>query len=74
MNIYRGTIDNKDLVQELFNALDIQKIGKVDFGDFVCGMSVIKNGSVDEKLKIAFMAYDIDHNGFIDPVYNYIYI
>ena len=72
--IFRGTIDNKDLILELFNAFDIQKLGKVDFGDFVCGMSVIQNGSLDEKLKIAFMAYDVDHNGFIDPVYIYIYI
>ena len=29
-------------------------------------MSLIKSGSLEDKLKVAFMSYDIDHNGFID--------
>ena len=29
-------------------------------------MSLIKSGNLEDKLKFAFMSYDIDHNGYID--------
>ncbi len=50
----------------MFNALDKSRTGKIDFSDFVCGISVLQHGSVEEKLKFAFLAYDVDHNAGID--------
>ncbi len=51
---------------ELFNALDSKRLGRVDFSDFVCGLSILQHGTSEEKLRFAFSAYDIDHNGGID--------
>ena len=59
----------------MFNALDKTRTGKVDFCDFVCGMSVLQHGTVEERLKFAFLAYDVDHNNGIDKVkdfYNFL--
>ncbi len=64
--IMKVAIKSADLINEMFNALDKSKSGKIDFADFVCGISVLQHGTLEEKLKFAFLAYDVDHNGGID--------
>jgi Ca2+-binding EF-hand superfamily protein len=56
----------------IFNLLDTNKSGiengLVDFRDFACFMGVLKQGSYEDRLRIAFKAYDIDGDGFLDRV------
>jgi len=64
--IMKNYVNDGELVSELFNSIDVQKKGEIDFRDFVCALSILKGGSLEDKLRLAFMAYDINHNGFID--------
>jgi Ca2+-binding EF-hand superfamily protein len=54
------------LIDELFNALDKNRMGRVDFHDLVCGLSILQYGSLEERLKLAFLAYDTNHAQAID--------
>jgi len=51
--------------ERLFQLLDTNQDGSVDLQEFVCGLSLLCKGSVEEKLEFSFKAYDIDGNGFI---------
>jgi Ca2+-binding EF-hand superfamily protein len=66
-------VNNIDVIKEMFNALDVKKTGRVDFSDFVYAISILQSGSIEERLKFAFTAYDIDHDGNIDPVISYLF-
>lgn len=59
-------IPEKDTIIEFFNSIDVEKSGRIDFRDFVCAFSILKGESTEDKLRLAFNAYDFDHNGFID--------
>ncbi len=52
--------------EHLFNAFDKEDKGVIDFRDFAAGYAVMKRGSLEERLRFAFIAFDIDHSGYID--------
>jgi len=58
-------IDDTPFADRLFDLLDTNRDGVVDLGEFVCGLSLLCKGSVEEKLELSFKAYDIDGNGYI---------
>jgi len=58
-------IENTPFADRLFHLLDINGDGTVDLSEFVCGLSMLCKGSVEEKLELSFKAYDLDGNGFI---------
>jgi Ca2+-binding EF-hand superfamily protein len=49
----------------VFKAFDQDNKGTISFQDFVCGLSVLARGSVEEKLEWAFGLYDINGDGYI---------
>lgn len=49
----------------LFNAIDIDKTGLVDFKNFAYAYAVLRNGTMDQRIWLAFRAYDMDHDSFI---------
>lgn len=61
----KNNIENTPFADRLFHLLDINCDGTVDLSEFVCGLSMLCKGSVEEKLELSFKAYDIDGNGFI---------
>ena len=67
----RGFISDKDIISDLYKLLDHSKNGLVDFRDFICVISIMKTGSLEDKLRLAFKSYDLDDNGFLD--YNELY-
>ena len=56
----------------MFKLLDIDNGGLVDIRDFSCLISIIKSGSIEDKLRLAFKAYDINGDGFLDKVSHFI--
>jgi len=57
--------------KRLFDAFDTSKDGqakngKIDCREFIAGMSIMWKGSVDERLRMCFDAYDDDRNGTLD--------
>jgi len=58
-------IENTPFADRLFHLLDVNGDGSVDLSEFVCGLSMLCKGSVEEKLELSFKAYDLDGNGFI---------
>jgi len=58
----------KNLVTErIFSFFDQDDDGVINFGELVCGLSVLLKGTLDEKVKYAFMGYDLDGDGYITP-------
>lgn len=56
----------------VFNTLDHNKLGYLNFEDFVKGLSVLCRGTMEEKLRWIFCLYDINSDGVItrDDLYN----
>jgi len=54
------------MIDQFFNAFDYYKDGAIDFREFAIGMSIMHAGSLDERLRLAFKAYDLHGNGAID--------
>ena len=52
--------------EHLFHGFDSQNKGLIDFRDFVAGYAVLKRGDMHERLHFSFLAFDLDHSGFID--------
>jgi len=59
-------IKSPDLIGEMFNALNKNRVGLVDFYDFVRGLSILQYGSLEDRLNFAFLAYDTNHAQAID--------
>jgi len=58
-------IENTPFADRLFHLLDANGDGTVDLSEFVCGLSMLCKGTVEEKLELSFRAYDLDGNGYI---------
>ncbi|KAL6058532.1 Guanylyl cyclase-activating protein 1 [Balamuthia mandrillaris] len=63
MNARGGT---EAMWEELFDAFNTDGDDKIDFKEFVIGLSLVIHGNTEEKLKWAFKLYDLDGNGVLD--------
>eukprot|EP00736_Rhodelphis_marinus_P004342 Rmarinus@m.26839 len=54
------------LTKRMFQFLDTDKDGYLDFGEFANGLSTFKSdGLEDDKLRFIFKLYDLDGDGFV---------
>eukprot|EP01115_Flamella_aegyptia_P000348 TRINITY_DN104863_c0_g1_i2.p1 TRINITY_DN104863_c0_g1~~TRINITY_DN104863_c0_g1_i2.p1 ORF type:complete len:186 (+),score=57.07 TRINITY_DN104863_c0_g1_i2:154-711(+) len=58
-------IGNTPYAERLFTLLDKNGDGAVDVSEFIAGLGMLCTGDAEEKIKISFMAFDIDGDGFI---------
>merc|ERR1711916_402607 len=58
-------IQNKAFLDRLFDIFDRENDGLVNFKEFVTGLSLVLKGTHDEKVKVCFEVYDLDHTGLI---------
>eukprot|EP01094_Clydonella_sp_ATCC50884_P016921 TRINITY_DN2862_c1_g1_i1.p1 TRINITY_DN2862_c1_g1~~TRINITY_DN2862_c1_g1_i1.p1 ORF type:complete len:238 (+),score=71.80 TRINITY_DN2862_c1_g1_i1:218-931(+) len=56
---------NTPFGQRLFEILDENDDDRVNFREFVAGMSLLCKGTPEEKLELSFRAYDIDESGMV---------
>ncbi|KAL4460381.1 hypothetical protein ABPG74_000132 [Tetrahymena malaccensis] len=63
--LFENGIDNT-LSDNISQLLDFRNTGLIDFRDFVCYMSILISGNLEEKLKLAYQSYDINGDGFLD--------
>ena len=47
----------------VFDVIDEDKSGSIDFEEFIHALSITSNSSLEEKLEWAFMLYDLDNDG-----------
>ena len=64
--ICRVLLGPKAAARELFNALNADKSAFVDFKNFTEALGVIRFGSMEDKLLLAFKAYDFNANGWLE--------
>lgn len=50
----------------MFDSFDKDKNGFIDFREYAIVIGIKKNGSLEDKLKMAFNMFDIDGNGTIE--------
>ncbi|OMJ25645.1 Calcineurin subunit B [Smittium culicis] len=59
-------LSNNPLAHRLIQIFDKDNSGEVDFKEFITCLSAFSNkGNKSEKLRFAFMVYDIDRDGYI---------
>ncbi|KAI9207657.1 uncharacterized protein BJ171DRAFT_278971 [Polychytrium aggregatum] len=54
-------------LERLFDAFDLDGNKKIDFREFIKGLSVFLKGTPQEKLELSFRIYDLDKSGTIEP-------
>lgn len=54
-----------DHAKRLFSVFDKDKNGKIDFKEFVVGLSVCCRGTLGERIKFLFRVFDVDGDGTI---------
>ncbi|KAI9596248.1 hypothetical protein BDF19DRAFT_421785 [Syncephalis fuscata] len=52
-------------LERLFDAFDQDHDDRVDFQDYINGLSEFSKGTAEEKLALSFKLYDLDRDGFI---------
>ena len=60
---FNGNAD--EFAEHVFRCYDTDKNGKVDFREFMCGLSPSIRGTKRQKLNFAFSVVDIDGDGYI---------
>jgi Ca2+-binding EF-hand superfamily protein len=58
-------LNDSPYVERLFVLLDTNGDGTIDLQEFVTGLSMLCKGTIEDKLKVSFRAYDLDGNGTI---------
>jgi hypothetical protein len=53
------------VLDQLFDAFDVNQDGVVDFPELTSGLSVLCDGSRDDKVRAAFDLYDFNRDGYI---------
>eukprot|EP00455_Lapot_gusevi_P045220 TRINITY_DN5755_c0_g2_i2.p1 TRINITY_DN5755_c0_g2~~TRINITY_DN5755_c0_g2_i2.p1 ORF type:complete len:199 (+),score=35.16 TRINITY_DN5755_c0_g2_i2:185-781(+) len=54
------------VAERFFRIYDTDNSGYVDFKEIVCCLSVLCEGSSQEKMRLCFDVYDRDHSGFLE--------
>ncbi|KAI9096606.1 hypothetical protein DFS34DRAFT_650699 [Phlyctochytrium arcticum] len=54
-------------LERLFNAFDLDGNQRIDFKEFIKGLSTFMKGTPEEKMELSFRLYDIDKSGSIEP-------
>nr|KAJ3420979.1 DnaJ sub C member 7 [Polyrhizophydium stewartii] len=54
-------------LERLFDAFDMDGNHRIDFDEFINGLSVFFKGTDEEKQELSFRLYDIDKSGSIEP-------
>ncbi|XP_063970177.1 neurocalcin homolog [Lytechinus pictus] len=57
--------DATKFTEHVYRTFDSNRDGSISFREFMCGMSVLARGTVDEKLSWIFSMYDINKDGYI---------
>merc|ERR1712072_1634377 len=59
------------VVEQSFNALDVNGDGSIDFREFLAGMIILSRGSDEDRMRLMFQSYDLDKSGSLsrDEVY-----
>jgi Ca2+-binding EF-hand superfamily protein len=62
---YKSNADTGQYAIYVFNSFDRDKNGRINFEEFVLGLSVLSRGSIEEKLRWIFDLYDVDQDGLL---------
>uniref|UniRef100_A0A7S1C8Q8 EF-hand domain-containing protein n=1 Tax=Bicosoecida sp. CB-2014 TaxID=1486930 RepID=A0A7S1C8Q8_9STRA len=67
LHIVKVEESDKELLDRLFTMFDDTGDGQINFKEFVCGISTILRGTLEEKLTFSFHMFDVDNSGKVSP-------
>lgn len=59
-------VQSEATLDAAFAAFDQDGDGTLSFEEVVCGLALLTSGSMDDRIRVAFSAFDVDKNGVID--------
>lgn len=59
--------ENEDVINAIYGVFDVNHDGGVDKRELICGLSTLTSGSLEDKLRFCFKAFDENGDGFIQP-------
>jgi len=65
MNKRESEILTNDDLDRIFDAFDDDKSGTLDFREFLCCMSLLIKGNINEKLEMCFSIFDRENKGYL---------
>jgi Ca2+-binding EF-hand superfamily protein len=63
--IARLAVEDDFFVDRVFNLIDEDGSGVIEWNEFLAAMSALEKGSKEKKLQFFFKTYDLDGDGFI---------
>eukprot|EP00727_Mastigamoeba_balamuthi_P011039 m51a1_g6558 hypothetical protein (216) ;mRNA; f:112275-113400 len=59
-------ISHTPLSRQLFRVFDRDNSGSIDLNEFITGITLLSNGTLDDKAEVTFKAFDTNKNGYIE--------
>lgn len=59
-------ITDEEVLRQYYRAFDKNGDGRISFEEMAVGLATLQRGRMGDRLRMAFQAFDLDRNGFID--------
>jgi hypothetical protein len=62
---YQGTKELNFVLSRIFDCIDIDRSGTIDWNEYLSAMEIMMNGNFEQQIDLFFQVYDTDGNGVL---------